>query len=214
MHVKIRTESLPNQFIFCRHAESVGNARGLDDNSTKETANHQFELSPHGQNQVTQVRDFVRSSFPDGFSEYYVSSFLRTQTTFRGIWGEEVSPFEDPRLDEWWKGIFHSLNKDEIAKYYPIESITLKREGWYQYRPPQGEAGKDVEVRILSYLNSLSPVENVFITGHGRWFSFFERLLLQLPREEMNTEAPKNCSVIALTKKGDRYESQVLFTPQ
>ena len=214
MHVKIKTESMPNQIIFCRHAESIGNANSLDDNSTKETANHQFKLSPHGQNQVTQVRDFVSSSFPNGFSEYYVSSFLRTQATFRGIWGESVLPFEDPRLDEWWKGIFHSLTKDDIAEYYPIESTTLKREGWYQYRPPQGESGKDVELRILSYLNSLSPVENIFICGHSRWFNFFERLLLQLPREEMSTEVLKNCSVLVLAKNGNKYKSQILFNPK
>ena len=70
MHVNINTDLLPNQFVFCRHAESVGNARGLDDNSTKETANHQFELSPRGDNQVEQVRDFVRGSFPKGFTDY------------------------------------------------------------------------------------------------------------------------------------------------
>jgi broad specificity phosphatase PhoE len=214
MHVKIRTESLPNQFIFCRHAESVGNARDLDDNSTKEVANHKFELSPKGQREVVQTSDFIHSYFPNSFAEHYISTFFRTQATFGGIFDEHVIPFEDPRLDEWWKGIFHSLSKEEIERYYPAEAAVLQREGWYHYRPPQGESGKDVEMRILSFLSSLNPVDDVFICGHGRWFNFFERLLLQLPREEMNTEAPKNCSVIALTKKDDRYESQVLFTPQ
>ncbi|MCB9810636.1 histidine phosphatase family protein [Candidatus Nomurabacteria bacterium] len=214
MHVNIKIKTLPKQFIFCRHAESIGNARGLDDNSTKDTANHQFGLSPKGQRQVEQVRDFLRHRFSNGFSEYYVSSFLRTQITFQGVWGKDISPYEDPRLDEWWKGIFHSLTKEEIAEHYPVESATLKREGWYHYRPPQGESGKDVEMRILSYLNSLNPTESVFISGHGRWFCFFKRLLLKLPRERMNLEAPKNGSVISLTKNGSKYESNVLFTPK
>ncbi len=214
MHININFNSLPQSIVFCRHAESVGNARGLDDNSTRDIANHEFGLSPVGFNQVPQTREFLRSSFPGGFAEYYVSSFLRTQITLKGLFGETKIPFEDPRLDEWWKGIFHSLSKAEIAEHYPAEHAVLEREGWYHYRPPQGEAGKDVEVRILSFLNSLTPVESIFICGHGRWFSYFERLLLQRSREETSQKAPDNCAIIQLTKGVGEYKSEVLFTPK
>lgn len=213
MYVNINNNLLPQIIIFCRHAESVGNAIGLDDNSTKEMANHKFELSPIGQQQVSQTSNFILSHFPDGFAEYYVSSFFRTQATFRGLFGKNIIPFEDPRLDEWWKGIFHSLSKEEVARHYPAESAVLEREGWYHYRPPQGEAGKDVEARILSFLNSLTPVDSIFICGHGRWFSFLERLLLRIPRSETSVRASDNCSIIQLVKKTDQYESKVLFTP-
>ncbi len=214
MYVNIKGGSLPQSITFCRHAESVGNARGLNDNSTLTTANHQFELSLLGQRQIIQTRDFIQSRFPNGFSEYYVSSFLRTQATFTGLFGGAVIPYEDPRLDEWWKGIFHSLSAEMIAEHYSAESAVLKREGWYHYRPPQGEAGKDVEVRILSFLNSLTPVDNIFICGHGRWFSYFERLLLQISREATKSKVPDNCSVVQLTKEGDKYRSELLFTPR
>ena len=213
MYVNIKSGSLPQRITFCRHAESVGNARGVDDNSTQTNANHQFELSPLGQRQVIQTRDFIHALFPNGFSEYYVSSFLRTQVTFRGLFDGKIIPYEDPRLDEWWKGIFHSLSAEMIAQHYPAESAVLKREGWYHYRPPQGEAGKDVEVRILSFLNSLTPVDDIFICGHGRWFNYFERLLLQISREETKARAPDNCSIIQLTKAGNKYSSELLFTP-
>ena len=213
MHVNIKHDLLPQRITFCRHAESFGNARGLDDNSTREVANHQFELSQKGRGQISQTRDFIQSNFPNGFSEYYVSSFFRTRATFRGLFGDNIVPYEDPRLDEWWKGIFHSLSKEEIARHYPAESAVLEREGWYHYRPPQGEAGKDVEMRILSFLNSLTPADDIFICGHGRWFSFLERLLLRLPRSKTSTQAPDNCSVIRLSKDKNKYCSEVLFTP-
>lgn len=213
MHIKIDVASLQREIVFCRHAESVGNAKGRDDNSTSDTPNHQFKLSAVGVHQLEPMRRFLETEFPDGFSDYYVTTFLRTQLTFQGVIGGHITPYEDPRLDEWWKGIFHSLSEQEISRHYPVEHRVLKREGWYHYRPPQGEAGKDVEVRILSFLNSLRPVPRIFICGHGRWYSFLERILLGRPREETDKEAPKNCSIIRLTHDGQVFRKSVLFIP-
>jgi broad specificity phosphatase PhoE len=158
LHINLNINSLPDQIVFCRHAESVGNAIKQDDESTKEMPNHQFALSPNGKRQLKETAEFVKQKFANGFAEYYVSTFLRTQLTFAGLFTEKINSFEDPRLDEWWKGIFHSLSLAERQRFYPNERITQEREGWYHYRPPQGESGKDVEIRILSFLYSVTPL--------------------------------------------------------
>ncbi len=213
MHINININSLPREIVFCRHAESVGNAKGKDDNSDENLANHRFPLTVKGQSQASEVRDFLEKEYTTKFSAYFVSTFLRTHSTFQSIFGEDTVPYEDPRLDEWWKGIFHSLSKSELKENHSLELKTAEKEGWYHYRPPQGEAGKDVEVRILSFLNSLTPVPSIFVCGHGRWFKFFERILLCLPRQATEAQVPQNCSLIRFRKNSTRYENEVLFTP-
>lgn len=44
MHINIDIHSLPQKIIFCRHAESIGNARKRDNFSDKTTPNHEFDL--------------------------------------------------------------------------------------------------------------------------------------------------------------------------
>lgn len=213
MHIKLNVVSLPEKIIFCRHAESIGNAVKKDDVSTLNSPNHQFHLSPRGHDEVIEVRDFISATFPEGFSEHYVSTFLRTQLTFSGIFLHNIVPFEDPRLDEWWKGIFHSLSAKEINRFYPKENHVMKREGWYHYRPPQGESGKDVELRILSFLSTLNSCKSIFICGHGQWFCFLERILCGKTRIQTEMKSPKNCSVTCFEKDAETFVLNTIFEP-
>lgn len=213
MRIRLNISSLPNEIVFCRHAESEGNAVGISDKSTVSIPNHQFDLSQKGHDQTALTRDFVKERYPNGFDQYYISTFLRTWLTFYRIFDNNV-PSEDPRLDEWWRGIFHNLSEREINEFYPLEKTILKREGWYHYRPPQGEAGKDVELRILSFLGSLEVCDRIFICGHGRWFLFFQRILCGRDRISNNYKhniVPGNCSVISFKKYGDIFQSSVIF---
>jgi len=212
MKINLNLSHLPDEIVFCRHAQSTGNAVGKDDASTSTTANHFFGLSNLGKTQPAQVKVFLEEEYPDGFDDYYISTFLRTELTFKVIY-EHIVPFEDPRIDEWWKGIFHSLSAEEITKFYPHEKVILEREGWYHYQPPQGESGKNVELRILSFLSTLTSGRTVFICGHGRWSCFLDRILCGKSRSNVLARPPKNCSVIRFKKCANTYKASVLFEP-
>ncbi|MBI2048036.1 MAG: phosphoglycerate mutase family protein [Parcubacteria group bacterium] len=214
MGPKLDLGYLPDEIVFCRHGESVGNVRKKDDSSTNDIPNHQFDLTSVGVSQARQAGVYLNTHFNGGFPEYYVSTFLRAKRTFQLLClNTNPTPYEDPRLDEYWRGIFHSMPEDAIRIFYPSEHAIAKREGWYHYRPPQGEAGKDVELRILSFLSSLEPHERIFICGHGQWFCFLDRILCGKTRDEARTESPKNCSVVSFKMRCGKFESSVLFEP-
>ena len=215
MHICLNTLPLPDEIVFCRHGESIGNARGKNDNSIEHTPNHRFNLTSTGKNQALSAGYFLNTYAPHGFDDYYVSTFLRAQETFKllGL-KDNPEPFEDPRLDEYWRDIFHSMSEADVAVFYPIEHAIAEREGWYHYRPPQGEAQKDVELRILSFLSSLSPCKRIFICGHGQWFCFFERILCGKSRNETRRNSPTNCSVVSFKKEGHIFSSKIIFEPE
>ena len=209
--------SLPDKIYFFRHAESVGNRRGLDDNSLKTLANHLFPITEDvGVPQAKALADYVKEkNILSECAEIYVTNFLRTQMTLDIVLKGQnhgLPIYQDSRLDEWWKGIYHSMNAAERAKHYPAEEEIAKREGWYQYRPPQGESGKDVELRLLSFLHDLSHVP--FISGHGRVGGFLDRLLCKRKLDlNCNYPNPKNCELWLFSRNGDAYCRTSLFTP-
>ena len=88
--------------------------------------------------------------------------------------------YEDPRLAESQRGIWHTMTKDEIAKTYPGEMERKKREGLYHFRPLGGENWPDVELRIHSFMGTLSrdyDDQDVLIVIHGFWLILFQRLI-------------------------------------
>src|SRR3989338_5658720 len=102
MHIRLNTLPLPDEIVFCRHGESIGNARGKNDNSIEHTPNHRFNLTSAGKNQALSAGRFLSTCAPHGFDEYYVSTFLRAQETFKLLdLKGNPEPFEDPRLDEY-----------------------------------------------------------------------------------------------------------------
>lgn len=212
MNVKLNIARMPDEIYFCRHAQSVGNARGMDDDSLIDIPNHSFGLSEAGIVQAQVAASWLRGH-NKAFDEHYVSTFTRTHETFSLLFGDTITPYEDPRLDEWWKGIFHAMSPEERARFYPAEQAILDCEGWYHYRPPQGESRKDVELRILSFLSVLSSCKRIFICGHGRWENSFERLLCGLPRESTQTKVVSNASIVRYTKKQHSYQREPLITP-
>jgi broad specificity phosphatase PhoE len=207
-------QGMPQNIYFFRHGESEGNARGLDDESLHGFANHRFPLTERGRAQARLLSEYVHDLYlPARCTEAYVSSFARTAETLDLVLaGVHLPIYEDSRLDEWWKGIFHSMRDDERARVYPAEQATLEREGWHHYRPPQGEAGKDVESRLLSFFPSLSGMP--VISGHGRVGGFLDRLLCNRKLDlDCSYEVPKNCELWLFSKRGPRYERQSLFVP-
>lgn len=206
-----------NTIINIRHTQSIGNERGRSNESLREIANHKFPLTEKGIRQANMTADYLKENSilqPD--CEIYVSSFLRAQQTLEVVLDnlgldQEVSI--DPRLDEWWKGIFYSMSAEEISEYYPMEAEILSREGWYHYRPPQGQAGKDVETNLLSFLEGVD-VENILIVGHGKSSAFLKRLLTNEPLDiNCGYPHPKNGEIWKFQKNERFYDFESLYVP-
>lgn len=209
-------KSSPRFIYTMRHFESEGNARGLDDNSLAEKPNHLFAITEKGLRQKAQSKSYMdRNDMINSYTDFYTSEFLRTQQSMEGVLGRyEIEVIADSRLDEWWKGIFHSLSKEEIEKYYPNEKKVLQREGWHHYRPPQGQAGKDVEINLLSFLSSLTQ-RHVFIVGHGRNLGFLRRLLTNQPTDfNCDYPIPENGEIWEFRKSDKYYNFKSLFVPK
>jgi broad specificity phosphatase PhoE len=217
--------SLPERMYFFRHGQSIGNARELDDNSLKTLANHQFPLTLKGKEQTHELAKYIlgekilspyEEKILSQCEEIYVTNFLRTQMSLENVLcgGECALPvYQDSRLDEWWKGIYHSLGADERQRYYPGEEEIMQRERWYHYRPPQGESGKDVELRLLSFLKDLHNVP--LISGHGRIGGFLDRLLCKRDLDlDCNYPIPRNGELWLFSKNGDFYTRTSLFVPE
>ena len=200
-----------------RHGQSVGNARGFDDESLENLSNHQFPLTNQGHAEIELSANFIRDNkILKQNTGLYTSNFLRAKDTMEGILAKHDDEFQvtvDSRLDEWWKGIFHSLSKKDICDHYPLEQSIRAREGEHHYRPPQGQAGKDVEINLISFLAEVSEDE-ILIAGHGRSFAFLRRLITCQPLD-LNCKylSPKNGEIWMFTRKGDHYDFTSLYVP-
>jgi len=210
----------PKIIYLLRHGESEGNARGLDDFSLKNVPNHQFPLTQLGFNQINHSAEYIlNEGLIDEYTGLYTSNFLRAKQSLEIVLKKQKrKKFDvviDPRLDEWWKGIFHSLSPNEIAEKYPLEADVQAREGWHHYRPPQGQAGKDVEKDLISFFQEVKE-DKILIVGHGRNLGFMFRLLAdQLINLQCLYPIPKNGEIWKLTKNSDinKYNFESLFTP-
>lgn len=163
-----------------RHAQSTGNLLSADDRCTLDQANHRFELTEDGKAQAACLgQHLVAANRPNLFDAFYVSSYVRTQQTMDHlVLGKQVR--EDPRLDEWWKGIWYEYDEAYIDRWYPDEERIRKRAGVYHYRPPGGESGADVECRIRAFLTDLRlnhAGQNVLVVGHGRWIQWLHKVV-------------------------------------
>jgi broad specificity phosphatase PhoE len=205
---------LQRRIIFVRHGESEGNARGMDNSSLVDLPNHQFSLTERGREQARQVGRALLESGAT-WDHVFISTYRRTAQTWeqiRLVFEEErgrkslfaSDPTMDARLDEWWRGIWHTMSKDDIAKYYPLEEKIQQREDWYHYRAPGGQSGPDVELQIRSFLNDFfsgvyRDLGTILIIGHGKWEILFWRLMMgatiEEAKERWQTNPFTNCSV-------------------
>lgn len=173
------------RIVMVRHAESEGNAKGRDDESLEQVPNHRFGLTPKGIAQAQATGRHLREKFGE-FDAYFVSTYLRTQLTLQQMY-PNASPVIDSRLNEHWRGVWHTLPKNIVERFYPEEARIAKREGWFHNRALGGQAGQDVELAIHSFnadLREFYPGKNVLIVGHGSWMILYARVIQQISIEE------------------------------
>ena len=171
---------LPKRICFGRHVQSSGNVMTEDDRAASTTINLDFPPTVTGLTQASCTWQYAED---EGISPSYVftSPFKRCVTTSEKVFPGKYA-IEDARLAERWRGIHHTLSKEEIAAQYPLETAISERSGLYFYRPTGGESCLDVEVRLWSFLHSLAAYDLseglVAIISHGRLHQIFEKLIL------------------------------------
>ena len=192
--------SWPKRIVLVRHGESEGNVKSLDDLSFDDKANHEFSLSERGKEQARRTGEYLRAKYGT-FDVYFCSTFRRTQETLSFLYPDAI-PLIDSRLNELWRGIWHTMPQEKIMTLYPAESFIRKREGEYHYRPPGGQSCQDVEVMIHSLIHSMRAYyadRAVLIAAHGNWMLLFWRIILNRQPSEFETR-----------HKGVRYQNCAL----
>jgi probable phosphoglycerate mutase len=210
--------SWPTLLVLVRHAESEGNIRNPDERAEYEIATYAYPLTKLGQEQAEKTGRYLRQNFGQ-FDVFYTSYYERAKETMR-IMYPAAKVYEDPRLAEGQRGIFHTMTKTEIAKVYPHELHRKQREGIYHYRPPGGENWPDMELRIHSFLGTLNRDcggRKVLMVVHGHWLLLLQRLLEHFSIDEAikryDNSISANAAVSVYTGMNNRLELQKYVIP-
>ncbi|HDL42056.1 MAG TPA: histidine phosphatase family protein, partial [Actinobacteria bacterium] len=160
------------EIVLVRHAETVGNARGLwqgSDNST---------LSETGIDQVARLQRWLAA---ERFDRVVVSPLGRTRQTARGIVGDDFeidARWREPSVGEW-EGLTHK----EIAGRYPEkygsllsrQDVLLDDERLTDVAARTNEAFQDL-------VNAASDGDRILVVSHGLALLMFTSVALGGPR--------------------------------
>ncbi len=175
----------PSTLVLVRHAESQGNVLSADERAGFAVSTHAYGLTERGREQARITGEYLKERF-GSFDAYYVSYYRRSKETM-SLMFKEARAYEDPRLAEAQRGIWHTMTKEEIRSRFPEELVRKEREGLFHYRPLGGENWPDVELRIHSFLGTLNrdyDGKRVLMVVHGHWLTLFQRLLEHFSIEE------------------------------
>lgn len=201
----------PKTLCLVRHAESEGNILSVDERAATPIATHDYALTAKGREQARITGEYLKQKFGDYFfTTYYTSYYRRAKETmqllFPDLDKQGFKVYEDPRLAEAQRGIYHTMTHEQIAACFPGELERKEREGYYHHRPIAGENWPDVELRIHSFLGTLNrdyEGENVLIVVHGHWLILLQRLLERFSIAEAVNRykggVAENASVMKLT---------------
>ncbi len=168
----------PRRLVAVRHAESVGNTMQVDERATWHVASHDYALTERGRAQAQITGEWLRANC-EPFNTHYVSYYTRAKETMK-IMFPDAKVYEDPRLAEAQRGEYHTMTHEEMVRKYPEELERKKREGLYHYRPRGGENWPDIELRIHSFLGTLTrdcEDDTVVMVVHGHWLILLQRLI-------------------------------------
>lgn len=168
----------PKRLVMVRHAESEGNIRTSIERAAYDVSSHAYHLTPKGRQQAKITGEYLHNRFGT-FDVYYVSYYERSRQTMK-IMYPRAKVYEDPRLAEAQRGIWHIMTPDQVMLRFPEEVARKEREGLYHYRPFGGENWPDIEQRIHSFLGTLCrdyEGQHVVLVGHGHWLILFDRLI-------------------------------------
>ena len=127
----------PEELVLVRHAESDGNVLSVEERAQLNVSTYGYRLTDKGRRQAEITGEYLHRKYSP-FDIYYVSYYERSKETMK-IMFPNARVYEDPRLAEAQRGIWHVATREEIAQVMPWEIVRREREGYYHYRPPGGE---------------------------------------------------------------------------
>lgn len=167
----------PELLVMVRHAQSKGNVLSVDERVEYEVATHKYRLTDLGRKQAEMTGRYLRKKFGD-FDSYYTSYYVRAKETLR-IMYPRARAYEDSRIAEAQRGIWHSMTKERIKKEFPHEIERKEKEDLYHYRSFGGENWPDIEDRIHGLrgtLNCHNDGEKVLVVCHGHWLLLWQKV--------------------------------------
>ena len=177
--------SQPAVLWLVRHGESAANVArnaafeaGAEEVDVAER-DPDVPLSPLGAAQATALgRWFAAQPAGERPTAVLASPYVRARATAGHVVaaGAAADPAFGPadvRLDERWRekelGLFFRLTQQGVERRYP-EQWALRRElGNFYYRPPNGESGADVVLRVRAALDAVGrehPGGRVLVVCH------------------------------------------------
>ncbi len=167
-------------YLF-RHGQTTYNKEGIF------TGWSDADLTDDGIRECEGIRENLKEVYP---TKAFASDLKRSQKTLYIVLGEKKPEvFIDKRIKERDYGDLTGKNKHEIEAEFPKEYPLWHRS--YDVAPPNGESIKDVEKRVLSFMNDtilkLDKKEIVFISAHGNSLRPIRRYFENMSIEEMCT---------------------------
>ncbi len=169
-------------FIF-RHGQSEDNKAHIF------SGFRQSDLTPEGIEEAKKIGEQLKN---EKVTRTYQSDLIRSQHTLQLVlenYHQGVQIITDPRIKERDYGNLTGKNKDEVAQQYPEQYPLWHRS--YDVKPPGGESIKDVEARVMAFLNeilpTLKPADVIFISASGNSIRPMRKYFEHLSNEEIST---------------------------
>lgn len=145
------------------------------------------DLTPEGIEEARRIGIELKN---EKITKAYQSDQIRSKHTLDLVlngYHPGVEIITDPRIKERDYGDLTGLNKDEIEAKEP-ENYKLWHRS-YDTPPPNGESIKDVEARVIPFLDelkkTLKPDDVVLISAHGNSIRPMRRYFEHLTIDEM-----------------------------
>lgn len=145
------------------------------------------DLTPAGIEEAKQIAEKLKN---EPVTKAYESDQTRSKHTLDLVlngYHKDVEIITDPRIKERDYGNLTGKSKDELEKVDPKDFALWHRS--YDVPPPNGESIKDVEVRVLAFLNDEMPKwkkeDIIFISGHGNSIRPMRRFFEHLTVDQM-----------------------------
>lgn len=191
------------ELILIRHAHAENNANPARRREMVSDLAHHAGLTEKGQRQAKitsswlekRLMKFDQTDCPAIDLVGFTSRLPRAIETANILW-PELRWQQDARLNEADRGIWSQLPHLHIFQNYPDELARRAALGWYWYRPIGGENWPDIEVRVMSWLETLerlidthrSPAGHMMCicaVVHGSWYQAFRMLVDGVPVNEV-----------------------------
>lgn len=171
-----------SKVLIFRHGETTDNKDRVF------SGTRDVDLTEEG---IKEAEGIAENLKDEKITKAYASSQIRSKHTLEIVlkYHPDIIPIVDDRIRERDYGDLTGKNKDDTAKQYPKEYPLWHRS--YDTAPPNGESIKDVEARVVSFLDEVIPTfsrdDVVFISAHGNSIRPMRKYFEGLNNEEMAT---------------------------